>query len=239
MSTAPRLVVGPEALGTPESEWLPIPALPRFSLDGISNAVIVAPHPDDEVLALGGTMKLLADRGCRVSILAVTDGEASHPRVAPMRLAHVRAAEREAALRELRTPRTRVTRLHLPDGGVTRETGLADWLEPLLAGASHCFAPWELDGHPDHDACGRAAALACHRTGTLLVRYPVWAWHWTTPATFPWQTAERIELDPETLAAKHAAIAEYRSQIAPLAGETILPPPVLARFLRPFEVVLL
>jgi hypothetical protein len=24
-----------------------------------------------------------------------------------------------------------------------------------------CLAPWELDGHPDHDAVGRAAATAC------------------------------------------------------------------------------
>jgi len=106
----------------------------------------------------------------------------------------------------------------------------------LLARATHCFAPWEFDGHPDHDATGRAAAIACARTETALVRYPVWAWHWAMPEDLPWADARRIPLDDAALAAKLEAIAAYHSQIAPLAGApVVLPPDVLARFRRPFE----
>jgi LmbE family N-acetylglucosaminyl deacetylase len=236
------LVVGPRALGTPESVWArstELATCPPFELAGISHAVIIAPHPDDEILALGGLIQLLARRGATISIVAVTDGEASHPRsrLDASRLAAIRASEREDALERLHTSPIRVTRLKISDGDVTRETGLSDWLEPLIKQASHCFAPWQFDGHPDHDACGRAAELACHRTATELVRYPVWGWHWATPAVFPWGSARRIDLDLATLTAKCDAITAYHSQIAPLDGEVVLPPEVLARFQRAFEVV--
>lgn len=262
-------------VSTPEAAWAACSELPLFELAGIDRAVVIAPHPDDEVLALGGLMQLLARRGCELAIVAVTDGEASHPRALQLtqsQLAELRAREREVALgrlglgaanREhaetlralgrihdlpglfrgsphLETAHVRVTRLRCPDGGVTRETRLADWLEPLLAHATHCFAPWEFDGHPDHDATGRAAAIACARTETALVRYPVWAWHWALPDDLPWAEARRIPLDEAALAAKLDAIAAYHSQIAPLAGApVVLPPDVLARFRRPFEVVFL
>ena len=42
-------------------------------------AVIVAPHPDDEVFAVGGTMALLDWAGYEVEVVAVTDG-VSDPR---------------------------------------------------------------------------------------------------------------------------------------------------------------
>jgi hypothetical protein len=36
-----------------------------------------------------------------------------------------------------------------------------------------CLAPWELDGHPDHDAVGRATAAACSAYRLPLLRYPI------------------------------------------------------------------
>jgi LmbE family N-acetylglucosaminyl deacetylase len=249
-------------VSTPEAAWAPCAELAPFDLTGIQRAVVIAPHPDDEVLALGGMMQMLAQRGCELAIIAVTDGEASHPlalHLTRSQLSELRAREREVALGRLglgaakrehtetllalgrihhEMAHVRVTRLRCPDGGVMRETRLGDWLEPLLANATHCFAPWEFDGHPDHDASGRAAAIACARTETVLVRYPVWAWHWATPRELPWADARRIPLDAATLAAKQEAIAAYHSQIAPLdSAPVVLPPDVLARFRRPFEVV--
>lgn len=38
----------------------------------IKNAVIVAPHPDDETLGVGGTIKRLVESGVKVSILVVS-----------------------------------------------------------------------------------------------------------------------------------------------------------------------
>ena len=43
-----------------------------------ARAVVVAPHPDDEVLAVGGLLAQLARLGGAIRVIAVTDGTASH-----------------------------------------------------------------------------------------------------------------------------------------------------------------
>ncbi|WP_234009984.1 PIG-L family deacetylase, partial [Streptomyces sp. SA3_actF] len=42
--------------------------------------VVVAAHPDDEVLGAGGALALLAAAGNPLTVVTVTDGEGSHPR---------------------------------------------------------------------------------------------------------------------------------------------------------------
>jgi hypothetical protein len=57
----------------------------------------------------------------------------------------------------------------------------------------------------------------------------------------PWHRARRLDLTPAARRAKEAAIQAFPSQIHDLgpapADAAILPPPVLARFRRSFEVV--
>ena len=38
----------------------------------IKNAVIISPHPDDETLGVGGTIKKLSKNGTNVSVLVVS-----------------------------------------------------------------------------------------------------------------------------------------------------------------------
>src|ERR1700746_2200127 len=54
--------------------------------------LIVAPHPDDAELAVGGTILLLQSRGARVGVLDLTDGEPT-PHGSP----EIRRQETEAA----------------------------------------------------------------------------------------------------------------------------------------------
>ena len=186
-------------------------------------------------------MRALADLGHEVEIVAVTDGEASHPRsrvITRAELAGRRAKERAAALACLGVPAT-VHSLHCPDGGVARVERLAESIAERLAGATCCLAPWDRDGHPDHDATGIAALYACAMAGVRLLQYPVWAWHWGPPSlerSMPWSRARRVLLTPEIRWSKDLAIGAYRSQIERLGDdEPVLPREVLARFQRPFE----
>jgi LmbE family N-acetylglucosaminyl deacetylase len=238
------------APGTDESvwaAWLPGTDWPAWTADPAWERVAVcAAHPDDEVLGAGGVMALLAAAGVQLDLVAVTDGEGSHPGstvLAPDRLAELRIAETEDALAALGVP-ARVTRLGLPDSGLAaRETELVGRLAAAVAGCDAVLAPWTGDAHPDHEAVGRAAVAVGEALGVPVWQYPVWAWHWATPADprVPWTAAHRIELLPPVRAAKRTAVGRFVTQVQPLgpgpADRVVLPPDVLAHFDRDLEVL--
>lgn len=240
------LKVSETDLGTPEREWLSCSALENvapFEWERIRGSVVVlAPHPDDETLALGGTLLELSERAIPTSVVAVTDGESSHPPaiISAETLRGWRVDEQTRALAELGLPPAH--RLRLRDGKVDARE-LASHLRPLLAGAGVCCAPYRHDGHPDHDATGAAAATVCSELGITLVEYPIWAWHWASPSRgeLPLERARRIDISVPARRRKARAVSMFGSQIRDIApiggGRRILPPSVLARFDRPFEVV--
>ena len=156
--------------GTPEHVWDSWPdrrRLPEVDPRAWPSAVVVAAHPDDEVLGAGGILAILAAAGTRIRLVAVTDGEGSHPGADPAVIAAVRAAETAAALSALGADGIEVVRLGFPDTGLgTREEELAAALREQCAGFGVCLAPWEADAHADHEAAGRAAWRAGRLAGT-------------------------------------------------------------------------
>lgn len=236
-----------EGAGTSEQVWRPyLDALdlPHLALDPPpARAVVVAPHPDDEVLGVGGLLARLAAVGTQVDVVAVTDGEASHPggSIGPQQLAALRIAETRAALDVLGV-RTDVTHLQLPDGGRDAlEQPVVDALR--VEPGTWLLGPWAGDGHPDHEAVGRACATVAERDGARLLGYPVWAWHWASPGDprVPWGRTLRVDLPPRVRATKADAVARFVTQTQPLgpgpADAPVLPPHVTERFARPYETV--
>lgn len=238
--------------GTAEDTWLAwdgLAALPTSDLLGRppGTAIVVAPHPDDEVLGAGGTLRLLHRRGWALHVVAVTDGEGSHPgsRVhSAGELRAIRSREAAAARRSLGLRRCAVDRLALADGEVAaHEDRLEDHLR-RLGPADLVLAPWRHDGHPDHDACGRAAGRAAAVNGIPLVEYLVWMWNWAGPddGRVPWDRARRVDLPAGDRRRKGSAIDLFASQVRPIGPEpadaAVLPARVLAHHRRPFEVLL-
>ena len=82
--------------------------------------VVVAPHPDDEVLGAGGLLQYMAAVGVETLVVAVTDGEAFYPGAAAQGydLPAMRAAESQVALERLGCGTTPIQRLGFPDGAV-------------------------------------------------------------------------------------------------------------------------
>lgn len=245
------LTVSETDLGTPEATWLAHPRLAglaplRSPFAGIDHVVVVAPHPDDEILGAGGLLRASARAGLGMSIVAVTDGEASHPGSAwtGERLATRRRNESADALSRLGLIGVDVQRCAIADGAVAEsEADLATALTGLLDRTTLCLATWRHDGHPDHDATGRAAAAAAAASGARLIEYPIWAWHWATPdGGLPLDRARRLDLSDDDRRAKARAITAFTSQIAPLgpgaADRIVLPPAIRARFGRRFETFL-
>jgi LmbE family N-acetylglucosaminyl deacetylase len=233
-----------EGTGTDDTRWRSWPAVaawPALAVDPPGPPLVVAPHPDDEVLGVGGLLASLR----AAEVVAVTDGEASHPGstvYSRTELAGLRRDETAEALRRLGLAGTPVVHLGQPDGAIDEDAVAAALAERLTPGR-WCLTTWSGDGHPDHEAVGRAAAAACAATGARLLEYPIWTWHWARPDDdrVPWRRARRVDLPPAARRAKEAAIQAFPSQIADLGPEpgdaAILPPHVLERFRRPFEVV--
>jgi len=227
------------APGTAETCWDAWPLLghlPVADVAGWASAVVVAAHPDDEVLGVGGTMAMLAAAGARLRLISVTDGELSHHGLAG--LAERRAAETAAALRALGAEDTEVIRLRLPDARLAwHEDELTGLLRELADGFDVCLAPWQKDAHADHEAAGRAARRAFEMT----YGYPVWMWHWAYPGDrrVPWHRVLRVPLPPAAAAAKRAAVRCFASRLepGPASGGPVLRPAMVAHFTRAQEVL--
>jgi LmbE family N-acetylglucosaminyl deacetylase len=224
--------------GTPETIWSRCEQLAevptwRPERPASGRVLVVAPHPDDEILGAGGTIARLCHAGVHAELLAVTDGEHSHSGMEE-HLRILRPQESLAAAAQLGIEFHRIHHLQHPDGQVD-ETRLTEQLTDLLDEGDMVLAPWLRDGHPDHDATGRAAQRATARTGVDLLSYLVWAWHWAGPSDLPWQHALRIDI-AALATRKRKAAACFRSQTS--VDPIVLPPYVRCRLLRTYEVVL-
>lgn len=246
-SVSDRLIQGE---GTPEAVWQSwglLASCPTMELAPLvppgSRAVFVAPHPDDEVLAAGGILSTLASWQREILVVAVTDGGASHPHLgadAARGLEALRRRESAEGLRRLGIQGHVEQRLGVPDGGVALQTdALRDHLAAQFRPGDVVFCTWRLDGHPDHEAVGRATAAAAMHRGCKLVEMPVWTWHWARPgdARVPWHRLRSVLLAPDLRIRKRVAIHAHRSQLecGPDGRPPVLPPWALARLVRSRE----
>ncbi len=117
---------------------------------------VLAPHPDDEVAGVGGTIFAHRAAGDKVQVIVVSDGQKSRALgLPPARVAEVRRAEAEAAAQVLGAE---LTWLGLPEMGWTDAPQLQDMLErdrPRVI-----YAPTYLDYHPEHQRAAHALAKA-------------------------------------------------------------------------------
>lgn len=229
--------------GTPVPLWLaafeerPLPAL---DLAECRRLVVVAPHPDDETLGLGAMTTQLTAMGVDVQVVSVSDGGAAQPAVSAsdrLRMETIRRYELGWATSLLNAPSP--ISLGFPDGELAdHEDPLADTLAEILEGdgpTTWCAATWRGDGHPDHEAVGRAASAACARADATLLEYPVLMWHWAHLAdpAVPWSRAYSVPSPSWAMDRKRRAAQCYRSQLEPIDAESspILPRFVLQRLL--------
>lgn len=136
------------------------------------DALVIAPHPDDAELGMGGTICLLLEQGLRVGVLDLTDGEPT-----PRGSVEIRTRETAAATAALGIPwrenlglpnrrlrATLVARGRL--AGVIRRTR-PRWL----------FAPHWVDAHPDHVAATRLVEAARFWAKLTKCELPGEPWH--------------------------------------------------------------
>ncbi len=120
----------------------------------MANVLVVGPHPDDQELAMGGTIALLAAQGHNVLLLDITDGEPT-----PFGDPQTRAAESQAAAAALSPPDRPIRRvlLGLPNRQVEHTIAARHAVAGVIRAhqAEIVFLPHPEDAHPDHVAVTR------------------------------------------------------------------------------------
>jgi LmbE family N-acetylglucosaminyl deacetylase len=130
-------------------------------MDGVRTVLHLSPHPDDEVLGAGATLLALRDTGHRVINLAVTLG--SDERERPRRRHEVETACARAGFELV---------VHDPGGDLAGAVGALI----VESGADVVVAPSPHDGHPCHEAVGRAARDAVEARRGADPPPRLWLW---------------------------------------------------------------
>jgi LmbE family N-acetylglucosaminyl deacetylase len=173
-----------------------------------------------------------------VCVISVTDGESAYENWPG--LGAIRQTELLLALHRLCPDGVTVMRLGLPDGHLEdHEAALQRTLLPLVPKNCLLVAPYERDGHPDHDAVGRVCLTIAAIRRVPLARYPIWAWHHGDARSLAEAKWGLYPLSPQMQEYKRCAIAAYTSQLQPPCLKPIVPKHCLDYFRRPFEAFLL
>lgn len=135
------------------------PLLPRDPLQG--PVLVLAAHPDDEVIGAGAMLAWHARRGHPITVVHATDGAKGDPSALANDIRAVRRTEGKEALRRLGVGEA--VHWDFPDGD------LPEFLDALTARVRETFAAvqpktlysfWFGEAHRDHRAVGAATAAA-------------------------------------------------------------------------------
>lgn len=184
--------------------------------------LVIAPHPDDEVLGAGGTMRRLAQEGHAVTAAIMTRGW--EPLFPESQVETVRAEARDASAHLGVTPRfvdLPVTRLALMP-----EHELNAALDQLVADErpEWVFLPHPGDRHEDHRQLYDAAMVALRPVGGRDYVRRIWCYetvsetHWAAAHMEP-NFAPQTWVDISAqLPDKLEAMSRYASQVQPAPG---------------------
>jgi bacillithiol biosynthesis deacetylase BshB1 len=188
--------------------------------------LVIAPHPDDAELGVGGTILMLKAQGAQVGVLDLTDGEPT-PHGSP-EIRHEETVAATAALgldwRGNLGLQNRLLQPSLHARGLL--AGMLRELRPRVL-----FAPYWEDAHPDHVAASElvdAARFWAKLTKTELPGAP----HYPQRVYYYFTVHLRMHIKPSFVTditpfidGKMKAIGCYRSQF--IEGRPTAPPTIL------------
>lgn len=174
-----------------------ITTIARETAVTFDSILILSPHPDDEIIGLGGLILQILQRKGKVYIVYLTDGEGSNAHPDKERIKKERFLLTENILNELMISRERAHWLHLRDGGIPDRGNksfskvsekLAEIIDQTKPEA--VFATHFLDKHVDHIACYELAKEAVKKSSFKPFLWFYWVW--APFFLFPWQLVKTL-----------------------------------------------
>lgn len=165
----------------------------KHPLGELENKLIIAPHPDDEILGLGGSILQWIKEGHQLWVVFLTQGEGSGSHANSKRIGEERERLSKLVFQEIGLSKNRIINLKLPDGKVPQEE--EEGFEAVVIEILHIlekyqinslYATHELDYWPyDHIACSQLAKEVIKRNKSSISLYFYWVWAWYHLK--PWQ----------------------------------------------------
>lgn len=184
-----------------ESELYP------YSVTDLSpkDALILAPHPDDESLGCGGSIAKHVSRGSRVKVIFITDGDKGdfegkfEKDYVQIRRQNAQKAMDTLGVKDYEFWGYRDRNLHLMEKEIVdRLLHLVEVFSPSLI-----YMPSPYEAHPDHKATSKIAMRIFKKTGITVLLYEV------LMALFP-NILVDITLEMER---KRLAIKSYHTEV--------------------------
>ena len=173
----------------------------------MKRVLVLSPHPDDEAIGCGGTLRRHVVHGDQVRVIFLTSGERGVRGQEPAETARVRELEAAAAAKVLGYEMFEFWRE--PDGALQVTPallhrfgeGLESWKPELI------YVPHAAEMHPDHQAALHLAerALELLNSRPEVRMYEVWT---------PIQQIDHVKDISEYIEVKLAAIRAHQSQCA-------------------------
>lgn len=181
--------------------------------------VIVAPHPDDEVIGCGGLIARLVSEGRAPHVVFMTGGEGSHANCCQTDAKSIVSARRgltRNAMAILGVPEENIHELNFPDGSISDMHPELNSLSDLLVRLKPqtVFVPHWGEGWPDHI---RTAQIVKNllSDNTQVYEYCVWMWYYNVWRGLDWKNAFRLNLNDDEHERKLKAMDAYVKPLAP------------------------
>lgn len=215
--------------------------------------LLIAPHPDDEIIGIGGFLAAHLRAGRHATIVYLTDGENSLEDLEPAVVSLERSKLTSRVLSRLGVAESQAIRLHLPDGSVPRASGHPEQflgaVKRLVSVIEESKPDAVLVTHPldtwpyDHVAAYELAVEALKRSSRTSDLYGYWVWLWycmplNKALGIDWSQVTALDISRE-MAEKTVLMDEYLEARAPdgRPWSGVLPAAMLKVFRRPYEVV--
>lgn len=204
---------------------------PTLSLT--DNTVIIAPHPDDEVIGCAGLIQVLVERGTPPHVVIMTGGEGSHRGCCEVSEERIIAERRQLALKVaglLGIPIPHVHFLDYPDEHISIDHSETVNLQGLLKELhpSTIFVPHRGDVMPDHIQTAEIVKELMKEKEVSIYEYCVWMWYYNV-WNLDYKNAYILKMSHAMHQRKLLAIDQYTTSLAPCgkpwSGE--LPKPFL------------
>jgi LmbE family N-acetylglucosaminyl deacetylase len=223
-----------------------------FSKDEtIANILLICPHPDDEILGLGGLIIKMLDRGSKIHIIYLTDGEGSNADPDLEEIKRQRILLSNNVCSKLGIFDSAILRLHIHDGAIPHasEAGfdeavnlikeIIDKIKPDAVFVTHPHDFWPFD----HVASAQITKEAVLKSYIRPQLWFFWVWAWFNVR--PWKllrskfhNLQKVDISDQ-LIRKRELINVYLDEVStghkPWSG--ILPKPLIKAFHFPIEII--